>query len=70
MSVTLHGVTDDDVAEQGCDPAEVLDAFLLALDGRRLLAHFAPMETGFWGKLHADVRGSRCAELYLALTAQ
>jgi len=58
-SATLHGVTDDDVASLGREPAEVLDAFLAALEGRKLLAHFAQMETGFLGKLHHDVRGSK-----------
>ena len=56
-SATLHGVTDDDVDALGRDPVEVLDAFFTALEGRKLLAHFAQMETGFLGKLHADVRG-------------
>lgn len=58
-SATLHGVTDDEVARLGCDPAEVLDAFLAAITGRKLLAHFAQMETGFLGKLHHDVRGTK-----------
>ena len=50
-SATLHGVTDDEVTSLGREPAEVLEAFLAALDGRKLLAHFAQMETGFLGKL-------------------
>ena len=54
-SATLHGVTDDEVASLGREPAEVLDAFLAALDGRKLLAHFAQMETGFLGKLHLSL---------------
>ena len=58
-SATLHGVTDDEVTSLGREPAEVLEAFLAALDGRKLLAHFAQMETGFLGKLHQDVRGSK-----------
>lgn len=57
-SATLHGVTDDDVARLGRDPADILDAFLAALEGRKLLAHFAQMELGFLGKLHKDVRGT------------
>lgn len=52
-------MTDDDVTSLGREPAEVLEAFLAALDGRKLLAHFAQMETGFLGKLHQDVRGSK-----------
>lgn len=58
-SATIHGVTDDDVAREGRDPAEVLAAFEEALSGRRLLAHFAQMETGFIAKLYRDVRGQR-----------
>lgn len=57
-SATLHGVTDDDVAERGREPAEVLEAFLHAMEGRRLLAHFAQMETGFLSQLHTEVRGT------------
>lgn len=56
-SATIHGVTDDDVAAQGAQPEEVLDAFERALEGRRLLAHFAQMETKFVAKLYRDVRG-------------
>lgn len=58
-SPTLHGVTDDDIARDGEDPAVVLEAFLDALDGRKLLAHFAQMELGFVAKLHRDVTGKR-----------
>lgn len=58
-SATLHGVTDDDVARDGVDPARVLAEFERAIEGRQLLAHFAQMETGFVAKLHRDVRGER-----------
>lgn len=58
-SATIHGVTDDDVARLGVAPAEVLDAFDRALEGRKLLAHFAQMETGFIGQLYKDVRGTK-----------
>lgn len=58
-SATIHGVTDDDVARYGVDAATVLDAFLRAIEGRALLAHFAQMETGFIGQLHKDVRGTK-----------
>lgn len=56
-SATIHGVTDDDVATKGADPAVVLDAFERAFEGRALLAHFAQMETKFLAKLYRDVRG-------------
>lgn len=58
-SATIHGVTDDDVARLGQDPAEVLAAFERAFARRKLLAHFAQMETGFIGQLFYDVRGER-----------
>ena len=58
-SATIHGVTDDDIALDGAEPAVVLEAFLRAIEGRRLLAHFAQMELGFVGKLHRDVTGKR-----------
>ena len=35
-SATIHGVTDDDVARLGQDPALVLDAFERAFEGRAL----------------------------------
>ena len=58
-TVTLHGVTDDDIANKGVVAAEVLDAFDRALEGRKLLAHFAQMELGFVAKLQKDVKGKR-----------
>ena len=45
-SATLHGLTDDDIAG-GVEPREAVEMVLEALAGRRLLAHFAQMETGF-----------------------
>lgn len=60
-SATVHGITDDDVAARGEDPARVWEAFSRAIEGRRLLAHFAQMETGFLGQLGAEVRGNRWA---------
>lgn len=58
-SATIHGVTDEDVAQRGRDPSEVLDEFDRAIAGRRLLAHFAQMETSFISKLYADTRGQK-----------
>ena len=58
-SATIHGVTDDDVARFGKNPAEVLAAFERAFERRKLLAHFAQMETGFIGQLFSDVRRER-----------
>ncbi|WIM68691.1 exonuclease domain-containing protein [Corynebacterium breve] len=57
-SATVHGVTDDIVAKEGVEPALVLDAVVEALEGRKLLAHFAQIETGFLDHLHKTVRGS------------
>nr|WP_048742465.1 exonuclease domain-containing protein [Corynebacterium hansenii] len=45
-SATLHGLTDDDVAA-GVEPREAMEMVLRALAGRKLLAHFAKLETGF-----------------------
>ncbi|RNE48340.1 exonuclease domain-containing protein [Corynebacterium alimapuense] len=45
-SATIHHLTDDEIAA-GVDPKEALTQFLEALQGRAMLAHFAPMETGF-----------------------
>ncbi len=56
-SATVHGVTDDDVARHGIPSAEALQKFLKALESRKLLAHFAQMETGFLGALHKKVFG-------------
>ena len=58
-SATVHGVTDDDVARLGEDPAEVWAAFARAIDGRKLLAHFSQMETGFLGRLGGQVTGTK-----------
>lgn len=58
-SATIHGVTDDDVARLGQDPGVVLAAFERAFEGRKLLAHFAQMETNFIGKLYREVRGEK-----------
>ncbi len=48
-SATLHGLTDDEVAK-GVEPREAVEMVLQALKGRRLLAHFAKLETGFLDK--------------------
>lgn len=56
-SATLHGVTDGDIAARGVDIAEILDELDAALEGRRLLAHFAQMETGFLGHAYKKARG-------------
>lgn len=58
-SATIHGITDDEVSARGEDPAQVWEAFARAIEGRKLLAHFAQMETGFLGQLAAEVRGKR-----------
>lgn len=58
-SALIHGVTDDDVARDGEGHAFILDQFERALAGRRLLAHFAQIETSFLFQLYADVRGQR-----------
>lgn len=58
-SATVHGVTDDDIARDGVEPQVALDAFMAAFEGRKLLAHFAQMETGFIDAIHKQVRGKR-----------
>ncbi|TVS22622.1 3'-5' exonuclease [Corynebacterium sanguinis] len=58
-SATLHGVTDDDVSARGTDIAEILAHFERAVQGRKLLAHFAQMELGFIGHAFKQVRGTR-----------
>lgn len=45
-SATIHHLTDDQVA-LGVDAPEALERLLAALTGRAMLAHFAPLETGF-----------------------
>ncbi len=45
-SATIHHLTDDQVA-LGMDTPTALEQLLTALSGRVLLAHFAPLETGF-----------------------
>ncbi|MEJ5919548.1 MULTISPECIES: 3'-5' exonuclease [unclassified Corynebacterium] len=45
-SATLHGLTDDAVA-QGVAEEEAVAKLLEAMKGRTLLAHFAKMEVGF-----------------------
>ena len=57
-SATLHGVTDDDIARDGVDLADILDELDRALEGRALLAHFAQMETGFLDHAYKRVRGT------------
>lgn len=46
QSATIHGLTDDDLAE-GVPPVEALGEVLQALAGRVLLAHHASIETDF-----------------------
>lgn len=46
QSAVLHGVTDDALA-QGVELDEAVSALLHAMTGRILLAHHAPIETGF-----------------------
>ena len=48
-SATLHGLTDDAIA-LGVEPGEAIEMVLEALKGRKLLAHFAKLETGFLDK--------------------
>ena len=45
-SATLHGLTDDIIA-QGIDPKAAVEQFLQALAGRTMVAHYAQMELGF-----------------------
>lgn len=56
-SATIHHLTDDDLAA-GLDEAEALGQFVAAMEGRMMLAHFAPMEQNFLGALHKRVRGT------------
>nr|WP_306237848.1 exonuclease domain-containing protein [Ornithinimicrobium sp. HY1745] len=56
QSATVHGITDDAVAE-ALPLQEVLPQVLTALDGRVLLAHHASIEVGFL------TRASRAADL-------
>lgn len=56
-SATVHGVTDDDIAARGVDVGAILDELDAALEGRRLLAHFAQMETGFLDHAYKKARG-------------
>ncbi len=57
-SATIHGLTDDTVGD-GCSPADALAALLPALAGRVLLAHYAPIETGFLGAACRQAHGAR-----------
>ncbi|SDL68249.1 DNA polymerase III, epsilon subunit [Corynebacterium mycetoides] len=56
-SATIHGVTDDDISSHGTDARVILDEFSRALEGRRLLAHFAQMEVGFISHAMKQVAG-------------
>lgn len=56
----LYAITAGaDEVSDGEGHAFILDQFERALAGRRLLAHFAQMETSFLSQLYADVRGQR-----------
>lgn len=56
-SATVHGLTDDAVAA-GVPVVEALRELLAALDGRVLLAHHAPVETGFVSAASERVLGA------------
>lgn len=45
-AVSIHGITHDDL-ESGRPLAEVLDEVVAALEGRALLAHYAPFDVRF-----------------------
>lgn len=57
-SVTLHGITDDRVAE-GQPLPEALETIFAALTGRVLLAHHAAIEVGFLAAACESVHGVR-----------
>ena len=50
QSATVHGITDDDVAE-GVSGEQTLDLLFDALAGRVLLAHYSRIEVDFLGAL-------------------
>lgn len=56
-SATIHHLTDDDLAA-GIDGAAALEQFLVALQGRMMLAHFAKMEQSFLSALYKQERGT------------
>lgn len=58
QSATVHGLTDDLVAE-GVPMAEALDLLFDALAGRALLAHYSRIETGFLGAMCRRTFGVR-----------
>ena len=58
-SATIHGITDDHAAQTGVGLDEALALTLAALQGRALLAHYAPMETGFLQRACRQVFGAR-----------
>lgn len=58
QSATVHGITDDDVAE-GVSVEQALDLVFDALAGRVLLAHHSRIETDFLGTLCRRTHGVR-----------
>ncbi|MGA4669367.1 exonuclease domain-containing protein [Propionibacteriaceae bacterium Y1923] len=56
-SATIHGITDDVAEQEGVSLAAGLAELLQALRGRALLAHYAPMETGFLERACREVFG-------------
>ena len=58
QSATVHGITDDDVAE-GMQVEQVLDLLFNALAGRVLLAHYSRIEIDFLGALCRNRYGVR-----------
>lgn len=56
-SATIHGLTDDMLVD-GLAPAVALEQVLQALAGRVLLAHHAPIETGFLTRLAKQAHGT------------
>lgn len=57
-SATIHGITDDQSAQNGLELDEALSITLAALQGRALLAHYAQMETGFLERMCLQVFGA------------
>lgn len=56
QSATIHGITDDQLSE-GVSLPDALAATLRALQGRCLLAHYAPVEVGFLTRACKQVFG-------------
>ena len=55
-NVAIHQITDTD-AQQGVDKKEALDALLMVMAGKVLVAHHAEIELGFINKLCNEIYG-------------